>query len=461
MMDLLLLSKTRADSSWDKKRGRKSYPFLTTPHLNWRMSPRDVSLDVFRGIVMIGMIMVDNQGNFSCVFPSQFEHSEWEGTTLADMVFPSFLFAMGAAIPYALASRNISARATTQEKSQFFLRKILLRSILLIAIGAFLNLLALHFDIWHWRFMGILQRLGICYFFTSLFIMMAGPAGAASVAFVSLFLYFMLCLIMGGGGANCEEESPSWEERYSQNCTLAGWVDQTILTPPHMLTPNYDPEGLLGSIPSCFNVAMGALVSYLQMLVSREERADRFLSMRNYFPALLLVGASSAFVANYSSSILDIPMIKSIWTVTFAMYSVSFSVFLLGVVGTTSQYGYEPLEMLHRNLPESSARIWGVMLSIGKSPFYVLIALGRNPLLIFIQMILWEIVLLFQIDGRSIQAYLFGFLLRLLQWHGLVTRVVGQSVMCHLLSGWFALMTVIGLSAFAVVYHWRRIYLRL
>src|SRR5204863_6949533 len=87
------------------------------------------SLDVFRGLTIAGMILVSTPGTWEAVYP-QLEHAAWNGWTLADLVFPFLLFAMGAAVPFALARR----RGTTSLR-----RHVVRRAALLFALGLVLN----------------------------------------------------------------------------------------------------------------------------------------------------------------------------------------------------------------------------------------------------------------------------------------------------------------------------------
>jgi len=87
------------------------------------------SLDVFRGLTIAGMILVSTPGTWDAVYP-QLEHAAWDGSTLADLVFPFLLFAMGAAVPFALARRR---------GRQSVRRHVFRRAAILFALGLFLN----------------------------------------------------------------------------------------------------------------------------------------------------------------------------------------------------------------------------------------------------------------------------------------------------------------------------------
>src|SRR5262245_7177150 len=114
------------------------------------------SLDVFRGLTIAGMILVSTPGTWEAVYP-QLEHAPWNGWTLADLVFPFLLFAMGAAVPFALARRRGTPRAVG--------RHVVRRAVMLFALGLLLNAIQtpppLHLATF--RIPGVLQRIALVY----------------------------------------------------------------------------------------------------------------------------------------------------------------------------------------------------------------------------------------------------------------------------------------------------------
>ena len=117
---------------------------------------RLVSLDVFRGITIAGMILVNNPGSWSSIYPP-LKHAQWHGCTPTDLIFPFFLFIVGVAITLSLSKRK--ERGDNQNK---LLLNVLRRSLILFALGLFLNGFP-YFDISVIRIPGILQRIAVVY----------------------------------------------------------------------------------------------------------------------------------------------------------------------------------------------------------------------------------------------------------------------------------------------------------
>ena len=126
-----------------------------------KKTSRLLSLDVFRGITIILMILVNSPGNRSTF--ALLEHSIWNGCTLADLVFPFFVFIVGVSSVLTLAKQQAKGLSLT-----FLSRKIIKRTIFLFFIGLLLNAISLHVDWSTLRVLGVLQRIAICYFFTSI-----------------------------------------------------------------------------------------------------------------------------------------------------------------------------------------------------------------------------------------------------------------------------------------------------
>src|SRR5438874_13122574 len=133
---------------------------LTGEHKGTPSTGRMASLDVFRGLTIAGMILVNNPGTWDAIY-SPLEHSKWDGWTPTDLVFPFFLFIVGVSITLALARRAESGGS----KRDLYL-KIIRRAALIYIIG-----LALHgFPGYHFstmRLLGVLPRIALCYFFAA------------------------------------------------------------------------------------------------------------------------------------------------------------------------------------------------------------------------------------------------------------------------------------------------------
>ena len=131
---------------------------------------RVVSLDVFRGITIAAMILVNDPGSWSHIYPP-LEHAEWNGWTPTDLIFPFFLFIVGVSMTLSFASR--AARGATRGSLAWH---IVRRSVLIFAIGLFLNGFP-SFDFHTIRIMGVLQRIAVCYLAAGLFYLVDVCAG--------------------------------------------------------------------------------------------------------------------------------------------------------------------------------------------------------------------------------------------------------------------------------------------
>ena len=126
-----------------------------------RTSDRLISLDVFRGITIAGMVLVNNPGSWATIY-WPLAHAEWHGWTPTDLVFPFFLFIVGVAIPLALDRRR---QAGVSKRDLYW--KIARRTLIIFALGIFLAGFP-YFNLSTIRIPGVLQRIAVCYLFASL-----------------------------------------------------------------------------------------------------------------------------------------------------------------------------------------------------------------------------------------------------------------------------------------------------
>src|SRR5512147_651087 len=136
--------------------------------------PRLDSVDALRGATIAGMIVVNNPGTWSAVYPP-LEHAEWHGWTYTDTIFPFFLFTVGVSIALSLGGRRAAGTS-----ADALLRKTVIRSAVLFALGLLLNLagfLAFHRE--HFRVPGVLQRIALCVLAAGAVYLAAGARGAA------------------------------------------------------------------------------------------------------------------------------------------------------------------------------------------------------------------------------------------------------------------------------------------
>src|SRR6266481_871424 len=210
---------------------------------------RLVSLDVFRGLTVVGMVLVNNPGSWAHIY-WPLEHAEWNGWTPTDLVFPFFLFIVGVAIPLGLGKR-----IERGDKFKALFLKILYRSAAIFLLGEFLA----GFPYFHFstiRIPGVLQRIAVCYFFASIIFIKTRPRTQAIIALALLIVYFILM------------KHVHWNGYYvgdlSKEGSLASIIDRKVLG-PHIWKQGivYDPEGLLSMMGARGTTRFGWLTGLL------------------------------------------------------------------------------------------------------------------------------------------------------------------------------------------------------
>ena len=162
---------------------------------------RLVSLDVFRGITIAGMVLVNNPGSWEHIY-WPLEHASWHGWTPTDLVFPFFLFIVGVAITLAFGSRVESGRG----KRDLYL-KVIKRSLIIFAIGLFLNAFP-YFNLPELRIPGVLQRIAVCYLFASIIFLETKIRTQVVITIALLLIYWFLVKFIAAPGfavPGCED----------------------------------------------------------------------------------------------------------------------------------------------------------------------------------------------------------------------------------------------------------------
>ncbi len=274
---------------------------------------RVLALDAIRGLAVMGMILVTSPGSWEYRL-SALSHVPWHGYTLADLVFPAFLFAVGAA----MALQFPVERPLRQEAI-----RVGRRTVLLIALGLALNLFP-NFDFAHLRIPGILQRIGLCYALAA-FIMLslATVEGSTRHLSVTRIMAAIVVLLIGWVFVLNFTSAPGFPMgSVSEAGTLAAWVDRQVFTEAHLWPYGtdaegrvvYDPEGLLSTFPATVNVLIGALAAHW---LGREPSGRRLQYALIIGLVLVVLGhlLDPVFVIN-----------KRIWTSSFALASSGWSI---------------------------------------------------------------------------------------------------------------------------------------
>lgn len=264
---------------------------------------RLISLDVFRGMTIAGMVLVNNPGGSPVYWP--LEHASWHGLTPTDWIFPFFLFIVGVAIPIALGKR-IDEGVTSKVYT-----KIITRAAMIFALGLAISVLpffqftstnapdslkmtawiafaasllflllrnftfaaafaavgvvvivgmnvagynVVPYDVGTMRIFGVLQRIAVCYLVTSLIFLHTNWRQQVYISIALLFGYWLMMTAIPVPGC----DSTSIDDKA---CNLAAYLDRLILTENHIWRGGkvYDPEGILSTIPAIVTTISGVL----------------------------------------------------------------------------------------------------------------------------------------------------------------------------------------------------------
>jgi predicted acyltransferase len=280
-----------------------------------------VSLDVFRGVTIAAMILVNDPGSWSHVYPP-LEHAEWNGWTPTDLVFPFFLFIVGVSMTLSFASRI--ARGVTRGSLAIH---VVRRSVLIFAIGLFLNGLPF-FDFQTIRIMGVLQRIAICYLATGLLYLAtcrqsAAADGKAGVrANISAIAVVALILLVGYWALMTFVPVPGYGAGHlGKDDNLGAYVDRALMN-GHLWSESktWDPEGFLSTLPAIATALIGILAG--EWLRSQRKGQRKALGLVVAGAALLLAGR---LLHPY------FPINKNLWTSTFVLFTGGFAMLLLAL----------------------------------------------------------------------------------------------------------------------------------
>jgi predicted acyltransferase len=308
------------------------------------LKQRYYSLDVFRGATVCLMILVNNPGSWSHIY-GPLEHAEWNGLTPTDLVFPFFLFAVGNALAFVMPRFEEKGNA-------YFWKKIIRRSLLIYAIGLFLNwwpfvrwqndhLTGIG---WTWinsegkiggiRLLGVLQRIAICYFFGSVIAYYLKIRGAFLAGMLLLLFYWLLTYTLG---------DPT--DPYSKIGYFGNRIDEAIITPPHMYTGEtyevngivrlFDPEGLMSTLPAIVNVLFGFLIGDFirkrgKHIQQMQDNAVKGFEIYQTV-TILFVAAVAFMIAGYIWD-LSFPVNKRIWTSSYVVLTTGMATAILATL---------------------------------------------------------------------------------------------------------------------------------
>jgi predicted acyltransferase len=270
---------------------------------------RLLSLDVFRGLTVAAMLLVNNPGTWSAVY-APLEHAEWHGWTPTDLIFPFFLFIVGVSMAYSLVPR-----LERGDSRGGLFGKAAKRSAILVGLGLLLAAFPYYnLDLAHLRFPGVLQRIGLAFFLASAVVLFATLRAQAAIVATLLLGYWaeMKLIPVPGYGAG----------DLSKDGNLAAYVDRAILGTNHMWASakTWDPEGLMSTLPAVATVLLG-------VFAGRWIRSDRSPAER--LVGLFLAG-NAAVVAGWVWNA-AFPINKNLWTSSYVLFTAGLAMHVLAV----------------------------------------------------------------------------------------------------------------------------------
>lgn len=282
---------------------------------------RNLSLDVFRGITVCFMIIVNTPGNGATTF-SPLLHASWNGFTPTDLVFPSFLFAVGNAKSFVMEKWG------NMERSQV-LWKILKRTAVIFLLGYLMywfpffrldkNHNMISFPIRDTRILGVLQRIALCYGIAALMIYFLKIRTSVIICIVLLFLYWLLMFGFG--------DSP---DPYTLQGNAGIKLDKWLMGESHMYHGEgvaFDPEGWLSTLPAISNVVGGYMVGkWIQQKGNTYEGLAK----------LLLAGCGLLF-CGYLWNLL-FPINKKLWTSSFVVFTIGLDCVIIAALTYITQF---------------------------------------------------------------------------------------------------------------------------
>jgi predicted acyltransferase len=276
---------------------------------------RLLSLDAFRGATIAGMILVNNPGTWSTIYP-QLRHAEWNGWTFTDWIFPFFLWIVGVAMTLSFAKRMEQGA----DKKKLFLH-VMQRSAVIFLLGLFLagfpfGLFLNHtFSFSSIRIPGVLQRIAVCYLIASAIVLTTGIRGQVIWIVSLLTLYWLLIKLVHVPGFGAGVLDPTGN--------LCWYVDSTVLaghTWRGAPVPGFDPEGIVSTLPAIASTLFGVLTGHwLRSNRTKEEKTAWMFVAGN---SMLLLGA-----------ILDmwLPINKNLWTSTYSVFMTGWALVCLAI----------------------------------------------------------------------------------------------------------------------------------
>lgn len=334
------------------------------------LSGRYLALDVFRGLTIALMVVVNTPGSWNNLY-APLAHAAWHGFTLTDLVFPTFLFVVGNAMSFSMKSLN-------QMDPAAFFKKTFKRAAIIFLIGWGLNAFPFvgygeegNLQMIDWtsvRVFGVLQRIALCYFLAAIVLYYLGKRGAAIVSSLILLLYWGLMFTFGDS-----------HDPYTLAGNAALKLDLWLLPAKNLYRGEgipFDPEGLLSTLPAMVNVIGGYIAGFHLQRKGNTPKAVKLLIVAS----LILITVALIWNPVF-------PINKKIWTSSYVLLTIGLDCLILALLVLTIE-------------------IWRF-----KNWTYPLEVFGRNPLVLYmLSGMIIKIFYMIRIGNESLKSIMYDAL---------------------------------------------------
>jgi predicted acyltransferase len=283
-----------------------------TPNIASGFPGRLLCLDIYRGLMVAAMIVVDNPGSDEHAY-WPIMHAEWNGWTPADFIFPSFLFLVGISLVYSFDTRRERGQTDRQ-----ILWHVFKRSLILVAIGLLVNASPIYgLDLNTWRFEGVTQRIGLCYFVAAILELWTDRRGKLLAFLACVLGYWALLRFVPVPGAGVPGRDIPFMDQV-QN--LPAWFDRKVFI-GHLYNGTRDPEGIIHTIPAIGTTLIGVFTGH--WLKSKRSVSELIAGM--VFCGILGLLGGELWNRWF-------PINKNLWTSSFVLFSGGFCLLFLSLL---------------------------------------------------------------------------------------------------------------------------------
>jgi predicted acyltransferase len=305
------------------------HPLATSASTPTGISSRVLSVDVLRGLTIALMILVNDPGDWAHTY-AQLDHAAWNGFTLTDLVFPNFLFMVGASIIF-----SMQARLRRGEDRRTLALHIIRRSAIIFALDLFFGLYP-HFHYTHLRIFGVLTRIAVCYLVAGLICLATQRARTLLAISAGLLIGYwaLMRFVPVPGFGTPTHDMPMLDPDHN----LAAWLDrhavdllQRTIHSGRLYNHTRDPEGVLSTIPAIATTLLGAVTAlWLRRVDTSRDRSQGSITRTMCLNGLLIAGILSLAVGLLWN--IWLPINKNLWTSSYVLFAAGWALLLLAAL---------------------------------------------------------------------------------------------------------------------------------